>query len=174
MSSAWKEWRLGGRWQAAALAAGIGLCAALAPAAAVDPLSDEELKKVFTGNTFSGLHFRSGNTFTEYHAPDGRVIGHNGIEINTDGCWYVREGAICYAYGKPGDRRTYCFIMHRTGGSMTLTALPDRTIIGLGILEEGNPRNHKAPNPWSCEELTSRNQTPRPRLEATAAEPPSR
>jgi hypothetical protein len=145
--------------------AALALCAAaavaqeskLAPATednkGVQELNAEELERLFRGNSFSGYHFGSGRTFTEYHHPDGRVIGHNGVNINTDGCWYVREGAICYVYGPPKDRRTYCFVMHRTGNSrnMTLTALPERRLIGIGVLEEGNARNHVAPNDWTCE-----------------------
>jgi hypothetical protein len=119
----------------------------------VHALTSEELEKLFRGHSFSGYHFGSGRNFSEYHHPDGRIIGNNGISINTDGCWYVREGAICYVYGPPKDRRTYCFVMHRTGASktMTLTVLPEKRLVGIGVLEEGNPHNLTPPNDWTCE-----------------------
>ena len=142
----------------------------------VEELTTEELDKVFRGHTFSGYHFGSGRTFTEYHHPDGRVIGHNGVNINTDGCWYVRTGAVCYVYGPDKDRRTYCFVMHRTGKSrnMTLTALPERRLIGIGVWEEGNARNHQPPNDWSCDANISLRRDVVPPLFAGRRESPAR
>jgi hypothetical protein len=155
-----------------ALPIGVGLAEEAKPERqGVHALTSDELEKLFRGHSFSGYHFGSGRRFSEYHHADGRVIGNNGISINTDGCWYVREGAICYVYGPPKDRRTYCFVMHRTGASrtMTLTVLPDKRLVGIGILEEGNPHNLTPPNDWTCEAPIARApMTPRPTALARA------
>src|SRR4051794_11961707 len=62
------------------------------PAAAAEPLSGDRLRAEVTGNTLTGFN-SSGVVFSEFHAPDGRILGHNNSEVVVDGCWQVRHDA---------------------------------------------------------------------------------
>ena len=59
------------------------------PVLAVERLSGEAIERAFRGNTVSG-RYTNGGFFTEYHDPDGRALGHNGWQPNTDACWITK------------------------------------------------------------------------------------
>lgn len=134
-----------------------------APALADDPvLTEDELKAEISGHTLTGFN-TSGVRFSEWHAPDGRVLGHNNGVPNQKSCWFVRDGTICYDYARP-DRRetlgvsgTFCWRLKRmaNGKGYGLESL-DTGILGLATLEPGNPRDHgDGGQPWDCNGLIS-------------------
>ncbi len=82
-------------------------------------MTEEEIRRDVTNATISG-RYTFGGFFTEYHAADGRVLGHNGWTKNTDACWTTKApNQICYSYGPADDRQTYCFVMERKGDALT-------------------------------------------------------
>jgi len=143
----------------------LGLLLANMPAQAQHIMSEEEIRRDVTGATISG-RYTFGGFFTEYHAADGRVLGHNGWTRNTDACWTTKPNQICYSYGPADDRQTYCFTMERNGSSLTLRTAEENRLNGIAKLESGNPRNHSdGGNPWTCDAIISR----APRIEQFAA-----
>jgi hypothetical protein len=128
--------------------------------AANDPpaatMSEEEIRRDVTNATISG-RYTFGGFFTEYHAADGRVLGHNGWTKNTDACWTTKApNQICYSYGASDDRQTYCFVMERSGDALTLRTAEENRLNGVAKLEKGNPRDHSdGGNPWTCDSIVS-------------------
>jgi hypothetical protein len=132
-----------------------GLLALSAPSLAAERLSGEAIKRAFEGNTVSGRYMRGG-FFTEYHDPDGRALGHNGYEPNTDACWITREDQICYYYGPPSDRTVHCFTVELTDRLYVQRNASNGEINALVTAEPGNPRNHTDNGkPWYCDGLIS-------------------
>jgi hypothetical protein len=139
----------------AILTAALLLC--LTPAAfAQAVMTEDEIRRDVTNATISG-RYTFGGFFTEYHAADGRVLGHNGWTKNTDACWTTKApNQICYSYGPTDDRQTYCFIMERKEDALTLRTAEDNRLNGVAKFERGNPRNHSdGGNPWTCEAIIS-------------------
>jgi hypothetical protein len=126
------------------------------PAAAQSIMTEEEIRRDVTNATISG-RYTFGGFFTEYHAADGRVLGHNGWTKNTDACWTTKApNQICYSYGATDDRQTYCFVMERNGDALTLRTAEDNRLNGVAKLEKGNPREHSdGGNPWNCDAIIS-------------------
>jgi hypothetical protein len=124
-----------------------------APAAT---MSEMEIRRDVTNATISG-RYTFGGFFTEYHAADGRVLGHNGWTKNTDACWTTKApNQICYSYGATDDRQTYCFVMERSGDALTLRTAEDNRLNGVAKLETGNVKNHSdGGNPWNCDAIIS-------------------
>ncbi len=125
-------------------------------------MTEEEIRKDVTNSTISG-RYTFGGFFTEYHSGDGRVLGHNGWTKNTDACWTTKApNQICYSYGPPDDRQTYCFIMERNGDALTLRTAEENRLNGVAKLESGNGRNHSdGGNPWTCDAIVSEAPAPR-------------
>lgn len=123
---------------------------------AASTMQEAEIRRDVTNATISG-RYTFGGFFTEYHAADGRVLGHNGWTKNTDACWTTKApNQICYSYGPADDRQTYCFVMERKGDALTLRTAEDNRLNGIAKLEPGNPRNHSdGGNPWTCESIIS-------------------
>jgi hypothetical protein len=42
--------------------------------------------------------YNNGDSYSEYHAPDGRVLGHNRRRENSGSCWDIRDDTVCYYY----------------------------------------------------------------------------
>lgn len=126
------------------------------PAAASERLNGEAIKRAFEGNTVSG-RYTNGGFFTEYHDTDGRALGHNGWQPNTDACWITKEDQVCYYYGPPSDRTVHCFTVDLTDRLYVLRNTSNGQINALATIESGNPRNHTDNGkPWYCDGLISK------------------
>ncbi len=124
------------------------------------PLNGDEIKRLFSGNTISGV-YTSGQTFSEFHAPDGRALGDSGFGINIDACWNMDGDHVCYHYGPYRKRRTYCFAVERLGESLQLKVAESGRLNGLAGVENGNPRHHDdGGRRWSCDDLLSSRPLP--------------
>lgn len=129
---------------------------ALAGPAAAEPVVGQVLRSEIAGNTLSGYN-TSGVVFSEYHAPDGRILGHNNGEAVVEGCWDVKDDAVCYYYAAWRRRNaTFCWRYDRAGaGGYRITSVDSRAT-GVARLEAGNPHNHSdRGQPWACEGLVS-------------------
>jgi len=125
-----------------------------------EPLSETPVSfyEMLVGNTLVGTSSQ-GNNSTEYHAPDGRVLGYNWDDLkNTNSCWYMKgKDVVCYYYEYPDNNQ----FSARTGESCWKYTLRDKnTIYGVSTkntttllvnLEKGNPYNHSDFGvKWSC------------------------
>ena len=137
------------------LAAAI-LLGAAAPAAA-ERLGPDQLREEIAGNTLSGFN-TSGVVFSEYHAPDGRVFGHNNGVAVVDGCWAIKGDAVCYYYnGQKPLPVAFCWHYDRAGPDGYKLTSADNRVTGAARLAQGNPRGHsEAGQAWVCEGLVSR------------------
>lgn len=136
------------------------LAALPAPARAAERLDGEQIQRAFEGNTVTG-RYTNGGFFTEYHAADGRALGHNGWQPNTDACWITRRDQVCYYYGPPEDRTVHCFTVEMSGDLYVLRNSGNGLVNALAKIELGNPRNHTDNGkPWYCDGLISRAPEP--------------
>jgi hypothetical protein len=125
------------------------------PAPGAHIMTEEEIRRDVANASISG-RYTFGGFFTEFHLPDGRVLGHNGWTRNTDACWSTKPSQICYSYGPPDDRQTYCFTMERNGDNLTLRTAEEGRLNGIAKLEPGNPRNHTDGGvAWTCDAIVS-------------------
>ena len=140
----------------------LGLAISGSEAFAVERLTGEQMRQLVEGNTATG-RYSSGETFSEYHHPDGRVSGYNRDRAtpNRDACWTTTEDAICYYYGPIETRRTYCFSVERSGSLYVLKTYRTGRINAIAIIQPGDPEKHaeKAPA-WHCDGLISQAQPP--------------
>jgi hypothetical protein len=127
-----------------------------ASAVRAEMLTGPQIREVVSGNTVAG-RYAGGSTFSEYHAVDGRALGDNGYTLNVDACWNIDGDAICYHYGKPGERRTYCFNIEKTAKDFQLRTVGSGLLNAVARIEKGNPRQHgDGGHRWSCDDLLSR------------------
>lgn len=139
--------RLAGAALASAMLAG-------SPAGA-QTLTGSELRAEISGNTLSGYN-NSGVVFSEYHVPDGRVFGHNNGEMVFEGCWDIKNDAICYYYAKSRRPGTYCWRHDRAGSNGYRIRSTENAVTGVARLVSGNPYNHTdGGRAWVCEGLVS-------------------
>ena len=139
-------------WERIAL---LWLSVALASPAAAEPLSGDQLRAEVTGNTLTGFN-TSGVVFSEFHAPDGRILGHNNSEVVDDGCWQVKNDAVCYYYARGTRPGVFCWRFEWAGPTGYTIASTETAITGVVRVEPGNPRDHSdGGKPWACEGLTS-------------------
>ena len=125
-------------------------------AGAAERLSGEQIRRVFAGNTVSGLYTGSNLPFSEFHHPDGRASGHNRGVSNRDACWTTTDDAVCYYYGPREARRTYCFTIETSGDLYVIRNRPSGRINGLARIEKGDPHAYaKAQSDWACDGLIS-------------------
>jgi len=118
-------------------------------------VTGEALQREITGNTLSGRH-TTGMPYSEYHAPDGRIYGHNNHVPVRDGCWVVRNDDVCYSYEKGPAPGVFCWRFYRAPGGYTIY-LPRSGTVGTAKLEQGNPNGFDdGGQPWSCDALLSR------------------
>ncbi len=133
----------------------LGLLAA-GPAGAAERLTGPQIRQAFEGNTVTGLYSGSNLPFSEYHHRDGRALGHNRNLPNTDACWTTTEDAVCYYYGPPDKRRTYCFTIETSGALYVIRSRPSGRINGLARIEPGDPHDFvKTSENWFCDGLIS-------------------
>ena len=129
---------------------------ATGPAGAAEKLDGEAIRRAFDGNTVSG-RYTNGVFFTEYHHPDGRALGHNGWQTNTDACWITQADRVCYYYGPLEQRTTHCFTVEVTNRVYVLRNLGNGRVNAVATIEPGNPRGHAdGEKPWYCDGLISR------------------
>ncbi|MGE7472466.1 hypothetical protein ACQKLX_23725 [Bosea sp. NPDC003192] len=129
----------------------------LGEAFAVERLTGEQMRQLVEGNTATG-RYSSGETFSEYHHPDGRVSGYNRDRAtpNRDACWTTTEDAICYYYGPIETRQTYCFTVERSGTLYVPRSAVSGNIIGAFTVQPGDPEKHADRVPaWYCDGLIS-------------------
>lgn len=128
----------------------------IAGSAAAETLKGPEIKALFTDATVEGI-YAGGGSFSEYHAPDGRALGNNGFALNVDACWNTDGDAVCYHYGPPKDRRTYCFTVEKVGERYNLRTSDTGRLNAVASIDKGNPREHgDGGKRWSCDDLLSR------------------
>lgn len=127
-----------------------------AHAQAAETLAEDAIRKLATDNTITG-RYMFGGWFSEYHAPDGRVLGNNGWQENQDACWTTKSDAICYSYGEQTARQTYCFTVEQQGDSLLLRNLSNGSLNAIAKVEPSNPRHHSdSGKSWNCEDRLSR------------------
>jgi hypothetical protein len=152
------------RVSAAAVAACLALPCPPASAADEDALSAAEVAELLTGNTLTG-RYSNGNPYSEHHAPNGVVYGHNNRRPVVNGCWELRGSLACYYYAEDRQRGPFCWSFRRlapNGYQATLVGREDVAIVA--VLEKGNPHRHSDNGrPWTCEPLQSHRTTPRER-----------
>ena len=120
-----------------------------------ETLTEDTLRALVTNNTITG-RYMFGGWFSEYHSGDGRVLGNNGWQENSDACWTTKSNAICYSYGPVDERQTYCFLIDRQGDSLMLRNEANGTLNAIAKLEPSNMRNHSdGGKSWNCEAQTS-------------------
>lgn len=124
------------------------------------PLDEEAIRKLVSGNTVTGTSTH-GRPFSEFHQGDGRLFGNNGYYTNTDACWTTRPSAICYYYGEGQTRTVHCFTVEKDGAGFKLTLAPPSpragTLDATAWIEPGNPhRFGDDGRGWICDGLISR------------------
>jgi hypothetical protein len=141
----------------------LALCLPLAAAHAAEPewIGAAELRQLVTGSTITG-RYDNGEPYSEYHAPDGRALGHNNRSPNEEACWDIRDNTVCYYYAKGRAKGEFCWRFQRLGEAGIRASLIDkgrREIIG--IQQSGNPYDHTDNGkPWTCDPVTSERITP--------------
>lgn len=144
-----------------------------AGAACAQPVSGPDLVRELTDKTLSG--FNGSLWFSEFHAPDGRVLGHNGGVPNQDSCWKVRGDAVCYYYPRHrrGEQRVegeFCWRFERAGPQGYKITSVGSQLSGVARLEPGNPQGHSDQGqPWTCDAAISRHDPSRHALFSVAA-----
>jgi hypothetical protein len=147
------------------LAAAIAVAVALLPTSvsASDDrwVTGQALRDLITGNTITG-RYDNGQPYSEYHAPDGRVLGHNNREPNQEACWDMRADRVCYYYAKGRARGEFCWQVQRIGESGIRARLIDRGSREIiGVHSAGNPHGHSDNGlPWTCDPVTSERKAP--------------
>jgi len=145
------------------------LVAAASASAGAEILDEDALRSLANSNTITGRYV-FGGWFSEYHAPDGRVLGNNGWQDNDDACWTTHDKAICYSYGAGELRQTYCFTIEKQGDSLLLRNFSDGALNAIAKVEPANPRNHSDNGKsWTCEAKISSGPLSQPRLAGLAA-----
>jgi hypothetical protein len=125
-------------------------------------LPGPELREVLSGNTVTGRH-DNGMPYSEFHAPDGRVLGHNNREAVDKGCWDIRGDEVCYYYAGGNVQGEFCWTFRRVSANGFRLELPRTGTLAIGLLQPGNPHGHSDNGkPWVCTPLVSeRPYTPR-------------
>ncbi|RDJ22911.1 hypothetical protein DWF00_05975 [Bosea caraganae] len=125
-------------------------------AGAVERLTGPQLQKLFEGNTVTGRYSGNNLPFSEHHGIDGRATGHNRNVPNTDACWITVPDGVCYYYGPPESRRTYCFDVDLSGNLYVLRSRPSGRINGIATIEPGDPHKFaQSSKPWTCDGMIS-------------------
>jgi hypothetical protein len=144
--------------------AGLMAVASITPApAAEEPwVPAGELRAIVTDTTITG-RYNNGDPYSEYHAPDGRVFGHNNHVPNEEACWDIKGDQICYYYAKGRARGEFCWRVQRLGErGIRAQLVTNRNREIIGIARKGNPNDHSDNGkPWTCDPVTSERRTPR-------------
>jgi hypothetical protein len=120
------------------------------------------LRVLISDSTVTGRH-DTGMPYSEWHAPDGRVLGHNNRIANDNACWDIKDNAVCYYYNGGTSKGVFCWAFSRVSDTGYRLRSIESTTTATGLWQAGNPYNHSDNGkPWSCEPLSSQNITPRP------------
>jgi hypothetical protein len=141
----------------------------LAGPAAAEPLGGADLLRELSDQTLTG--FNGALLFSEYHAPDGKVLGHNAGMPNQDSCWRVRGNAVCYYYphlkqAGSDEGVESCWHFERAGPNGYKITPVGSTRSGIARLEPGNARQHSTNGAPSTPAVFSAAQTGPRRLNA--------
>lgn len=132
-------------------------------------IGGEELRQIISDNTVTGRH-DTGMPYSEWHAPDGRVLGHNNHDPNENACWDIRGDSVCYYYAGGAARGTFCWTFRRVSDQGFRLQSVESGLGAAGLLQAGNPYNFSENGkPWKCDPLLSHNSTPRLPLNRHAA-----
>jgi hypothetical protein len=124
-------------------------------------VKEENLRDLISDNTVTGRH-DTGMAYSEWHAPDGRVYGHNNYVANEEACWDVRGDAICYYYAGGAARGTFCWTFRKISETGYRLQSVESGLGAAGLLQGGNPYQFTDNGkPWKCEPLSSHNMSPR-------------
>ena len=125
-------------------------------------LRNTELRQLISDSTVTGRH-DTGMPYSEWHAPDGRVLGHNNRVANDNACWDIKDNAVCYYYNGGVSKGVFCWAFSRVSETGYRLRSVESGITATGLWQAGNPHDHSDNGkPWSCEPLSSHNMTPRP------------
>ena len=125
-------------------------------------IEGEALRQILSDNTVTGQH-DTGMPYSEWHAPDGRVFGHNNREPNDNACWDIRGDAVCYYYAGGLIKGVFCWTFRRITEDGYRLRSEENETRASGIRQAGNPYGFSDNGkPWKCEPLSSQNLTPRP------------
>lgn len=170
------NWQTAGVWRAActALALAVGsltvcghgptMAQTAAPApqqgqpeAANERLSGAQLRELLSGNSVWVLR-NDMSEGDEYHLPDGRVFGFNGVENIVNSCWDIAGNDVCYYYKDDREKgRAHCWAFTQTSPGQFQIRATNSGMSGFAIMSRGNPRHHSdRGKPWLCEKLLSR------------------
>jgi hypothetical protein len=133
------------------------LTVAAVPGLAAEPewIPAGELRRVILDATITG-RYDNGEPYSEYHAPDGRVLGHNNRVPNDEACWDIKGDRVCYYYSKGRALGEFCWRFQRLGAEGIRARLVDRAREIVGVRQAGNPHEHSDNGkPWTCDQLTS-------------------
>lgn len=118
-----------------------------------------ELRRIVHDATITG-HYDNGEPYSEYHAPDGRVLGHNNRVPNEEACWDIRGDQVCYYYSKGRALGEFCWRFQKLAGAGVRARLVDRSREIIGVRQSGNPHGHSDNGTaWTCDQVTSENKT---------------
>jgi hypothetical protein len=132
-------------------------------------LDGEVLREIISDNTVTGRH-DTGMPYSEWHAPDGRVFGHNNHVANEEACWDIKGDAVCYYYAGGAARGTFCWTFRKISETGFRLQSVESGMGAAGLLQNGNPYKFgDNGKPWKCEPLSSRNITPRDSAKRHAA-----
>lgn len=153
---------------AAGLAA---LCGAAFASGGERQLTGAELRKLLTGNTVWVLR-QDMTQGDEYHLPDGRVFGFNGVEHIDNGCWDIVGDEVCYYYKDDTAKgRAHCWTFRFAGEPNRFHLRATGSLmIGYGVMDPGNPRNlNSRGKEWTCQKLLSQAPVSRRSVNVAAA-----
>ncbi|WP_342358457.1 hypothetical protein [Terrarubrum flagellatum] len=128
-----------------------------------EELRGEDLRKEVSGSTIGGFHLRTLMRFSEYHSPDGRILGHNGGVPVDKGCWEVKDDQVCYYYeGDTLPQGTWCWNFRRLANANQYRLEHDMSgAVALAYREAGNPHDWSDNGkPWQCSGLISQRRGP--------------
>ena len=72
-----------------------------------------EIKRLLTDHTLYGLYV-GGDSWTEYHSPDGRTAYRENNCVY-QGHWWIASGLVCFRYEAFNDNRPACFRLYHNG-----------------------------------------------------------
>jgi hypothetical protein len=123
-------------------------------------IGGEDLRELISDNTVTGRH-DTGMPYSEWHAPDGQVYGHNNHVSNEEACWDIKGDAVCYYYAGGAARGTFCWTFRKISENGFRLQSVESGLGAAGLLQKGNHYNFgDNGKPWKCEPLSSQKLTP--------------
>ena len=104
----------------------LALTLVASPAAAVEPLTGDEIRDAVSGKTVAGGMQATG-PYTEFYAADGEIRGDG-----YTGSWTVESDAMCFDYGDGPD----CWNVGMSEGEILW--IKDGAVLGTGRATDGN------------------------------------